>query len=207
MFIKKLTVGPLGANCYLAADEETKEAIIIDPGAEGEKIQRLIEKERITPAYIVNTHGHIDHIGANGYLKGRLDGIKISIHEADAKMLTDPAQNLSDWAGGGMELLPPADILLKDGDEVSFGKLSLRVVHTPGHTPGGICLLIDEKVFTGDTLFAGSVGRTDLPGGSMDLLRTAIREKLLTLPDGTIIYPGHGPLSTIGEERASNPFI
>ncbi|MCK4325997.1 MBL fold metallo-hydrolase [bacterium] len=206
MFIKKLTVGPLGANCYLAADEETREAIIIDPGAEGEKIQRLIEKERIIPAYIVNTHGHIDHIGANGYLKGRLDGIKISIHEADAKMLTDSAQNLSDWAGG-MELLPSADILLKDGDEVSFGKLSLRVVHTPGHTPGGICLLIDEKVFTGDTLFAGSVGRTDLPGGSMDLLRTAIREKLLTLPDGTIIYPGHGPLSTIGEERASNPFI
>ena len=206
MFVKKLTVGPLEANCYLVADEETKEAIIIDPGAEGEKIRRLIEEGELVPAYIVNTHGHIDHIGANGYLKEKLRDIKISIHPADAPMLIDPLQNLASFTGQSNPS-PAADLMLEDGYEINLGKLSLKVAHTPGHTPGGICLVTEGKVFTGDTLFAGSVGRTDLPGGSMDSLGTAIREKLLTLPDGTIIYPGHGPPSTIGRERVSNPFV
>ena len=206
MLIKSMVVGSLEANCYLVADEETKEAIIIDPGAEGEKIRRLIEKGGLVPAYIVNTHGHIDHIGANGYLKEKLRDIKICIHPADTQMLSDPLQNLSSFAGQSNPS-PAADLMLEDSYEIKLGKLSLKVVHTPGHTPGGICLVTEGKVFTGDTLFAGSVGRTDLPGGSMNSLRTAIREKLLTLPDATVIYPGHGPLSTIGKEREDNPFV
>ncbi|MCD5390691.1 MBL fold metallo-hydrolase [candidate division NPL-UPA2 bacterium] len=206
MFIKSMVVGPLEANCYLVTDEETKEAIIIDPGAEGEKIRRLIEKGGLVPAYIVNTHGHIDHIGANGYLKEKLKDIKISIHPADAQMLINPLQNLASFAGE-VNHSPQADLMLEDGYEINLGKLSLKVIHTPGHTPGGICLAIEGKVFTGDTLFAGSVGRTDLPGGSMDSLCRSIREKLLTLPDETIVYPGHGPLSTIGRERENNPFV
>ncbi len=206
MLIKSMVVGSLESNCYLVADEESKEAIIIDPGAEGEKIRRLIEKGELVPAYIVNTHGHIDHIGANGYLKEKLGDIRISIHPADAQMLIDPLQNLSSFAGQSNPS-PAADLMLEDSYEIKLGKLSLKVVHSPGHTPGGICLVTEGKVFTGDTLFAGSVGRTDLPGGSMDSLQRAIREKLLTLPDETIIYPGHGPHSTIGREKEDNPFV
>ena len=143
-----MVVGSLEANCYLVADEESKEAIIIDPGAEGEKIRRLIEKEGLVPAYIVNTHGHIDHIGANGYLKEKLRDIKICIHPADAQMLIDPLQNLSSFAGLSNPS-PAADLMLEDSYEIKLGKLSLKVVHTPGHTPGGICLVTEGKVFTG----------------------------------------------------------
>lgn len=206
MFLKKLTVGLLESNCYLVADEETKEGIIVDPGEEGERILKAVTQEGIVPRYLINTHGHIDHIGANGYLKGRIEGLKIGIHEDDARMLINANENLSNFAGGGLTS-PPADFFLKEGDEITLGKIRLKVIHTPGHTPGGICLLGERKILTGDTLFAGSVGRTDLPGGSMELLMKSLREKLMVLPEETVIYPGHGELSTIGRERASNPFI
>ena len=206
MLIKKLTVGPLESNCYLVADEETREGIIVDPGEEGERILRAVTQEGIVPRYLVNTHGHIDHIGANGYLKGKIEGIKLGIHEADARMLINANENLSNFAGGGIAS-PPADFFLKEGDEITLGKMHLQVIHTPGHTPGGICLLGKRKILTGDTLFANSVGRTDLPGGSMELLMKSLREKLMVLPEETVVYPGHGELSTIGRGRASNPFI
>lgn len=206
MLIKKLTVGPLESNCYLVADEETREGIIIDPGEEGERILRAVGREGIVPRHLINTHGHIDHIGANGYLKGKIEELKLGIHEADARMLINAHENLANFAGGGLTS-PPADFFLKEGDEITLGKKCLQVIHTPGHTPGGICLLGEREVFTGDTLFAGSVGRTDLPGGSMELLMKSLREKLMVLADDTVIYPGHGELSTIGRERASNPFI
>lgn len=206
MFIKKLTVGPLESNCYLVADEETREGIIIDPGEEGERILKIVTREGVVPRYLVNTHGHIDHIGANGYLKGKIEGLKLGIHAADTRMLINARESLSNFAGGELAS-PPADFLLQEGDEITLGKKSLKVIHTPGHTPGGICLLGEGKIFTGDTLFAGSVGRTDLPGGSMELLTKSLRKKLMVLPEETIIYPGHGESSTIGREKISNPFI
>lgn len=206
MSIKRLVVGPLGSNCYLVADEETGEGIIIDPGEEGERILKVVKKKGIVPRYLINTHGHIDHIGANNYLKRKIEGIKLGIHEADARMLINTNENLANFTGGDFISLP-ADLLLKDGDEITLGKGHLKVIHTPGHTPGGICLLGRREVFTGDTLFTGSVGRTDFPGGSMELLMKSLREKLMVLPEETVIYPGHGETSTIGREKVSNPFI
>ncbi len=206
MFLKRLVVGSLESNCYLVADEETKEGIIVDPGAEGERILQTVTQEGIIPLYLINTHGHIDHIGANGYLKERIEGIKIGIHEADARMLINADENLSNFAGEAVTS-PPADFFLKEGEEITVGKTRWKVIHTPGHTLGGICLLGEGNIITGDTLFAGSVGRTDLPGGSMELLMKNLREKLMTLPDDTVIHPGHGESSTIGRERESNPFL
>jgi glyoxylase-like metal-dependent hydrolase (beta-lactamase superfamily II) len=206
MFIKRLVVGPLESNCYLVADEETREGLIVDPGDEGERILKAVAEAGIVPRYLINTHGHIDHIGANNYLKGEIEDLKIGIHEADSRMLIDANENLSNFAGA-KTTSPPADFLLREGDEIALGKGRLKVVHTPGHTPGGICLLGEREIFTGDTLFAGSVGRTDLPGGSMELLMKSLREKLMVLPEGTVIYPGHGEISTIGREKVSNPFI
>ena len=171
MLIKKLTVGPLESNCYLVTDEETKEGIIIDPGEEGERILKAVKQEGIVLRYLINTHGHIDHIGTNSYLKGKIGGLKLGIHEADARMLINANENLANFTGGDFTSLP-ADLLLKNGDEITLGKKHLKVIHTPGHTPGGICLLGEKKILTGDTLFAGSVGRTDLPGGSMELSKS-----------------------------------
>jgi len=206
MQIKCLTVGPLLANCYLVWCEETKEAVVIDPGAEGEKIVSEIEKEHLRVKYIINTHGHVDHISANREVKNRT-GAKILIHADDAPLLTNPQLNLSSYLGAPVTG-PPPDVLLCEGEEIEIGNnLKLEVIHTPGHTRGGICLLADKVVFTGDTLFAGSVGRTDFPGGSYTELLDSIKKKILTLGDDYVIYPGHGPASTVGEERRNNPFL
>jgi len=205
MVIKKLAVGPLEANCYILADEETKEAVVIDPGAEGERILEIIKRDSLKVIYIVNTHAHIDHIGANDILVRRT-GASLLIHTADAHLLRDTGLNVSAMLEEKREFLPPAK-LLNEGDEIMVNDFSLQVLHTPGHTPGSICLHTEGKIFTGDTLFAGAVGRTDLPGGSLEELKRSIQKKLLTLPDEVVIYPGHGPDTTIGKEKRSNPFI
>lgn len=202
--VRSLPVTPYGTNCYLVRGEHP-EAVVIDPGGDIALILALIESEGLQVSAIVNTHGHADHIGANADLAERF-GCPIMVHEADARLLTDPVANLSAFLGESV-LSPAADRLLRHGDRIEIGPVALHVIHTPGHTPGGICLHTDGHLFAGDTLFAGSIGRTDFPGGSMDQLTSGIREKLLVLPDDTIVYPGHGPTTTIGAEKAENPYL
>ncbi len=206
MKIFALQVGSLGTNCYIVYDEATKEAAVIDPGGSFANIDDFIKSEKLTVKYIINTHGHADHIMANLDLKA-VTGAPILIHEADAGMLTSGQKNMSVFFGGSVSC-GPADTLLKEGDviKVSAG-LALTVIHTPGHTPGGICLLTDGVLFSGDTLFAESIGRTDFPGGSYSQLINGIQEKLLVLGDAVRVLPGHGPETTIGWERKNNPFI
>jgi len=195
MKFERVVVGPVETNCYVVWCEKTRRALVIDPGGDVARIKRIIERERLAPELIINTHGHYDHIGANGSLS-----LPAAIHAADIDCLTDPERNLS-----GMFLSPataPAAVrMLNDGDVLEIGTIRLTVIHTPGHSPGSICLLAKELIFTGDTLFAGGVGRTDFPGGDEDILFASIRNRLLTLPDELPIHPGHGPSSTIGRER------
>lgn len=204
MLIKGLVVGPLQANSYLVACEETKEGIVIDPGGDTPLILSQIHALGLDIAYIVNTHGHIDHVAANRSLK-EATGAPIAIHSLDAPWLTS--------SQGGLALIlgatpgPPADILLEEGDEVRFGHISLKILHTPGHTSGGISLLGGEVIFTGDTLFNMGIGRTDLPGGDFKTLIESIKTKLFALPEETVVYPGHGPTTTIGREKRTNPFV
>lgn len=205
LYVKGLVVSPYGTNCYVVG-ADGGDVMVIDPGGDPDLILRLIESEALTVTAIVDTHGHGDHIGANADLKARF-GCPVMIHEADAEFLTDPMLNLSAWLGEDTVVSPAADRLLQDGDEIAVGLITFRVIHTGGHTPGGICLYTAGHLFAGDTLFAGSVGRTDFPGGSMEQLITGIREKLLVLPDDTIVYPGHGPTTTIGAEKAGNPYL
>ena len=204
MFIKRLVVGELGANCYLLAGCEGKEAVIIDPGGDAELILNALRENSLLPTYIINTHGHVDHTLANSSL-AKATSAKILIHREDAKMLSDSRANLSAWFN--QEITSSADELLEDGQIVAIGDLGIEVIHTPGHTRGGVCLKVKDSVFTGDTLFASGIGRTDLPGGDYKTLLDSIHQKLLTLPDETTIYPGHGESSTIGQERRENPFL
>ena len=205
MTVKKLIVGPMEANCYILADEKTKRAIIIDPGDEAEKILRKVDAEELEIIYIVNTHAHIDHIGANDIIREET-GACLLIHSADAPFLEDPEMNLSIMIDKKRKFSSPTK-MLEEGDQIRVDGISLRVLHTPGHTPGSICLHVKDKLFTGDTLFAGSVGRTDLPGGNLLDLENSIKEKLLVFSDEVIVYPGHGPQTTIGKEKQDNPFV
>ncbi|MEE9514947.1 MAG: MBL fold metallo-hydrolase [Candidatus Brocadiales bacterium] len=215
MKIEKLNVGPLGACCYIVINEETGRAIIIDPGGSHEGIIAFIKSNSLVPELIINTHGHGDHIGANKEVKEAFPEIKIAIHKDDVECLTHPKKNLS-FLGGFLLKSPPADIVLKEGDKVGIEGIEFEVIHTPGHTPGGICLLgksspdSDKKpdiLFSGDTLFQEGVGRTDLPGGDHAALIESIQEKLFTLAGNITIYPGHGDATTIEEEKNSNPFV
>ncbi|MDI9567594.1 MAG: MBL fold metallo-hydrolase [Bacillota bacterium] len=205
MEIKVYVLGELATNCYLVICRDSKEAIVIDPGGDPAPVLDELEREGLKLRYIINTHGHMDHIEGNQSLQ-EATGAPILIHKEDAGMLTSPAQNLSLFVGPEL-VSPPPGRLLADGDEISWGKQSLRVLHTPGHTPGSISLAGGGVVFSGDTLFARSVGRTDFPGGSMGKLLVGIREKLLALPPETRVLPGHGPETTIGVEREKNPFL
>jgi glyoxylase-like metal-dependent hydrolase (beta-lactamase superfamily II) len=205
MILMRLIVGPLQVNCYILSDEKTKEAVVIDPGDDAEDILRLIREKGLAVKYIVNTHAHFDHVGANRQLK-EATGAELLLHEKDAVVLTSsPKQaalfNMKTTAS------PAADKYLQHGDAINAGEVSLKVLHTPGHTPGGISLAEQGMVFTGDSLFAGSIGRTDFPGGDMMTLLGAIRQNLLSLPDETRVFPGHGPDTTIGDERRDNPFL
>ena len=207
MKVITLTVGPIMENCYILYDEQTLDGIIIDPGAEAERILATVAKLHLNIKYIVNTHGHADHIGANREI-GEALHCKLAIHQDDEPMLASPDVNLSSSGYMGKLITSqPADILLKENDIIEFGNCKLKVLHTPGHTPGGICLVGEGVVMSGDTLFAGSVGRTDLPGGSMRQLITAIRTKLMPLNPDLKVYPGHGPSSTIGYECQTNPYL
>ncbi len=195
MILESIIVGAVGANCYIFGDEQTGEVAIIDPGAEAEKIKKSLTQGNYIARFIINTHGHIDHIGANDKF-----GLSIFIHKEDASFLTDPTKNLSLWMGSSYKS-PAASRLLEDGEKIEIGSLILEVIHTPGHTPGGICLKCGDVLFSGDTLFCGGIGRTDIPGGSEEILLKSIKEKLFCLDDKMTIYPGHGVSSTLGKEK------
>lgn len=208
MRIKQITVGSMAVCCYLVACEETKKALVIDPGGNEKDILSLIENEGVRLEYIVNTHGHPDHVCANGPIQ-KATGAQIVMHEDDAEFFErDEVKEYFSMLG--LAPSPPTDKRVKDGDVVKVGDLSLEVIHTPGHTPGGICLYSAPHLFTGDTLFVGAVGRTDFPGGDMQVFMRSIRERLLGLPDDTVVWPGHGyggSQSTIGVEKRTNPYL
>lgn len=205
MKILSIPAGIYAANCYIAFSEDTKAGIIVDPGGDVDDLIKVINDNKIEIKYIVLTHGHGDHIGGVRELKSKYN-IPVLIHEADAELLKDGNKNFSSIMSMELvEFIP--DRTLIDGDEIIFGDLKAAVIHTPGHTKGGICLKIDDQLLSGDTLFKGSIGRTDLLGGSYEKIINSIRVKLMSLPDETIVLPGHGQPSTIKYERESNPFL
>ncbi|KQC07780.1 MAG: hypothetical protein APR62_06005 [Smithella sp. SDB] len=208
MFVKQMQVSTMAVFAYLVGDQITGDALVIDPAADVKGIIAEAKKNNLRINYIVNTHGHVDHISGNTEMQ-KETGAKIIVHEDDSIMLTHtPAMILRMF---GAKASPPADIMVKDGDIISVGNIDLKVIHTPGHSPGGICLYTPGYVFTGDTLFVEAVGRTDLPGGSWHTMYDAIKEKLFCLPDDTKVMPGHNygrmPTSTIGHEKNYNPFV
>jgi hydroxyacylglutathione hydrolase len=208
MIVKTLVVGPFASNCYIVGSSSTRQGIIIDPGAEAENILRTVQEMGLSISLIVITHAHMDHIDALRAVKERTNA-QFAIHEAEKELLSAaPPMNIVASLGFTPSKSPPQpDRLLKDGDLVDVSDLHFEVLHTPGHSPGGICLSGHGVVFSGDTLFNFGIGRTDFAGGSYELLMNSIREKLMVLPDETIVYPGHGPSTTIGDERRGNPFL
>ena len=205
MIIKTLAVGPIMANCFIVGCENTKIAVVIDPGDEADKILMALAESQLTVKYIINTHGHFDHVGANKKMK-EVTGAEILIHAADAEML-EQISVASRAFGMSVEDSPPADRTIAEGEKITFGDITLNVIHTPGHSLGGISLSTDGVVFVGDSLFYGSIGRTDFPGGDYNTLISSIKTKLFGLPDDTIVYTGHGPETTIGNEKRMNPFL
>ncbi|NLI13076.1 MBL fold metallo-hydrolase [Pelotomaculum propionicicum] len=204
MIFRGLSVGAMDSNCYIIGDQG--EGIVVDPGAEAKRILKAIDNLGLKIKAIVLTHGHIDHIGALAEVQDAT-GAEVWIHAEDAQQLTDASKNLSIYVGPKLSV-KAADRLLQDGEIIKVGDLEIEVIHTPGHTRGGITLKCGQDLLiTGDTLFAGSVGRSDFPGGSHSQLIASIKNKLLKFPDETLVYPGHGPASTIGEEKKHNPFL
>lgn len=205
MILETVVVGPMQVNCYVLALKDSAEAIIIDPGGDEQKIRKVLGKYRLKPALVINTHGHIDHIGCDDKF-----AVPVYIHSRDAALLKDPALNLSNFLTSSFSVNSKIHTL-EDKENITLDRMQLKVIHVPGHTPGGIALLMqkpqDKVLFTGDSLFYQGIGRTDFAGGDSDLLIKSIRERLLGLADDTVIYPGHGPSSTIGEEKRNNPFL
>jgi hydroxyacylglutathione hydrolase len=202
MIIKNLVVGHLESNCFVIADERTKEAILIDPGDEPDRILDLLTKNNLKLKYIVCTHAHFDHVGAIPELKTET-GARIVIHYDELDIYKHTREQAAILWGFALEPLPEPDMLVSEGDELEVGGLKFRILHTPGHSPGSICLYGEGIVITGDTLFAGTVGRTDLFGGNVQKLQSSFR-KLMALADEIRVFPGHGPQSTIGKERTNN---
>ena len=205
MKYEMIVVGALETNCYLVYCEETLACAVVDPGADPEKIIRKISEMDLKPSILINTHGHVDHVGANKDIKEKYN-IPLCIHSADSKMLA----NILASAMGlflGAKKSPKPDKFLEDGETIPLGRSHLEVLHTPGHSPGSISLSGDGFILSGDLLFCGGVGRTDLPGGSWDVLEDSIRHRIFQFPDDTIVLPGHGPSTTVGQEKIANPFI
>jgi hydroxyacylglutathione hydrolase len=205
MILRTLVVGPIQANCYILGCERTREAAVIDPGGDSDKILITLAKDKLRCVYIINTHGHFDHSAENRRLK-EVTGSQLLIHRADASMVLHQGASGRSW-GMNVDNSPPPDRYLEEGDIITFGDISLKVLHTPGHSSGGISLFSDKMVFVGDTLFAGSIGRTDFPGGDYEGLIRNVREKIFPLGDDVVVYPGHGPKTTVGRERRTNPFF
>jgi len=204
LIFQKLELGSFASNCYIVGDDTTKEGLIIDPGAEASHILESVKALGLNIKWIVLTHSHIDHIGALTEVKEATNA-RVAIHEKDAATLQD--QSHMRVFGLSVDNPPAPDWLLKENDVIDIGNLHFKVLHTPGHTQGGICLLADGFVFSGDTLFNFGIGRADFPGSSYDQELDSIQRKLMVLPDNTIVYPGHGPDTTIGVERRANPFL
>ena len=209
MIVKQYEVGNFSVFCYLIGDEETQEGLLIDPADDADRLISEATSQGLNKIkYIVNTHGHVDHIMGNAEIVKKTKA-KIVIHEEDAGFLTQTPSYLLDMFRAAPS--PPADLLVEEGDVIQVGKVGLKVIHTPGHSPGGMSLYVDGMVFTGDSLFVGSVGRTDFPGSSWDELEASIRKKLYVLPGDTVVFPGHNygpmPTSTIQYEKRTNPFV
>lgn len=198
MIIKAVMAGIYDANCYIVMDSESKEAVVLDPGGDGPKLEKVIDDMGAKVKYILLTHGHVDHVGGVEYLADKYK-VPFYINKIDEELMeTDNSVYGS---------IRKADGYLQDGDKLTFGNKIINVIHTPGHTKGGVCFLIDDKCFTGDTLFQGSIGRTDFIGGDFKEIINSIKTKLLTLGDNVQVYPGHGPSSTIAFEKERNPFL
>jgi glyoxylase-like metal-dependent hydrolase (beta-lactamase superfamily II) len=204
MKVLMMALGDYQTNCYLIYDEDTKDALVVDPGFSGKEITRIINEHGLKVKYIINTHCHGDHIGANAFVK-QSTGAPLLIHKAEAPMLSDARQNLT----GYMETLTEmtADGYLEEGQVLEVGKMRFQVLHTPGHSLGGVCLVGEGVCISGDTLFQGSIGRTDFPGGSFKQLEASIQNKLYCLDDDVVVLSGHGPATTIGDEKRTNPFV
>ena len=209
MKIDRFVLGAYQTNCYILRDNAAaKDCLLVDTGLEADELIDFLRAHKLNPVAVVLTHGHADHITGLAALREKFSAIKVYVHKLDAKMLTGAQSNLSELAGK-LFSTEPADFLIEEGDVIEQADIRLEVLHTPGHTPGGICLYSKDEgiVFSGDTLFAESVGRTDFPGGNMAQLVKSVREKLFILPDETIVYPGHGPATTIAQEKAHNPYV
>ncbi|XUX01370.1 MAG: MBL fold metallo-hydrolase [Dehalogenimonas sp.] len=204
MIIECLVVGPIEANCYIVADEKTKEGMIIDPGEDAEDIVHRVKELGLKIQYIILTHSHFDHVAGTTSVK-KATGARLVVHEADSSSLNNSM--LARLAGCTHQPVPEPDLLLKGWEDLSIGELHFTVLNVPGHTPGGIALYGQDVVFTGDTLFQGSIGRTDLPGGEYDQIIDNINRRLMILDDAVKVYPGHGEPTTIGFERKNNPFL
>ncbi len=205
MIIKSMALGPIQANCYVLGCENTREAAVVDPGEEAARILAALEEEGLKLKAILNTHGHFDHVGANRELKEAVPEAQLMIHGDDAPMLDQLAQSARMF-GMQAENSPAPDRLLVDNDTITFGDIKIGVVHVPGHSPGGVSFVSPDGIFVGDTLFAGSIGRTDLPGGNFDTLIASIQNRLFGFDEKTRVYPGHMGPTTIGQEKRFNPF-